>query len=303
MNYVDMVTVEAPAKLNLSLDIAGTRPDGYHELRMVMQTVGLCDTITLSPALGWVRLTCDDPTLPTDERNLAYRAAQMFLRALGLQNGVDINIQKRIPSSSGLGGGSSDAAAVLRGLDLLLGARMTDHDLFSMAEQLGSDVPFCLTGGTQLAMGRGTLLEPLPPLHGWAVVAKPPVDVPTEWAYRAYDECLAVVRPPDTEAMLQAVEHSDLNGVIRSLGNVLELITATQYPVVSEYVEKFTAAGAAKAIMSGSGSAVFTLTANAHEAQMIAARLAASHIDAHVCELLDSVPPTHKTRARRDGQQ
>ena len=173
------LTVPAPAKLNLSLDIVGVREDGYHLLRMIMQTIDLCDQIVLERA-DEISLTCNLPELPCDERNLAVRAAHAFFERTGLPGGVRMTLDKNIPHGAGMGGGSADAAAVLKGLNELCGTDLSQQELCEIGLRLGADVPFCIVGGTQLAEGVGERLTPLPPLPDcFLLVAKPEQGVST----------------------------------------------------------------------------------------------------------------------------
>ena len=184
-----MITVEGNAKINLTLDILGKRPDGYHEVAMVMQSIGLHDTLTLSKISSGIELTLDVPGLEADERNLAWRAARLLLDGEGVKGGVRIALTKRIPIAAGLAGGSADAAAVLRGVNALYELGLTQAELCAYGAKLGSDIPFTIVGGTMLATGRGEVLEaldPVPPF--WVVLAKPKISVSTAWAYKHYDE-------------------------------------------------------------------------------------------------------------------
>ena len=277
-----MLTIEARAKINLTLDILGQRPDGYHEVEMLMQSVGLSDTITLKKAeTEGVFLTCSLPGLPVDEKNLAYRAARLFLDQYQLKEGVEIALEKRIPMAAGLAGGSADAAAVLRGMALLFSTNTELEELCRMGAMLGSDIPFCICGGTMLATGRGEKLTEVTDLpECWVVLAKPPADVSTAWVYQKYDEQPAEKRP-DTEKMLQALEKNDLYSVSRLLCNVLESVTIRRYPEIQMYKERMDANGALASLMSGSGSTVFCLTDEEETARNIAEDLR-SHTAAKV---------------------
>ena len=200
-----MISVEANAKINLTLDILGVRPDGYHEVKMVMQSVGLFDTIHLKKQPEGISLRLDTAELPADETNLAWKAARIFRDVYKIQSGVSISVEKRIPIAAGLAGGSTDAAGVLIGMNRLFETGLSAKALCSLGEKIGSDVPFCIEGGTMLATGRGELLRRLPDLPALSVVlAKPPVSVSTAWAYKTYDRIGAVIHP-DTQAMLAAI--------------------------------------------------------------------------------------------------
>ena len=183
------------AKVNLTLDVLGTRPDGYHAIESVMQSISLHDTITVEVGgAPGIRVECDMPGIPTDERNLAHKAAAMFFEDLCTTPKVDIRIEKRIPPEAGLGGGSSNAAAALRGLSDLLGLSVSHEELCDLAAQVGSDVPFFLTGGAAFVRGRGEDVQPLPDIRPWwLVVVKPPFGVSTAWTYRRLDEMRSAV--------------------------------------------------------------------------------------------------------------
>ena len=199
------LTVLAPSKLNLSLDVCGVLPNGYHELRSVMQAIDWCDEITvaLAPEAG-IRLTCDGG-IPADERNLAHRAAALFFEFTGQQQGCVIDVKKHIPAEAGMGGGSSDAAAVLRALNELTGTAVSEPDLLALAAKIGADVPFFLIGGTVLATGIGTDLTPLPPLPDCTfVVVRPTGGVSTPEAYRRLDGAPTLYHP-DVDGMVTAL--------------------------------------------------------------------------------------------------
>lgn len=253
--------VKAYAKINLVLDVLGTRDDGYHELETVMQTLELHDTIQLAPAPG-ITLQVEGAELPAGPGNLAYRAAFLLRERTGCRKGVVIRLQKRIPLAAGLAGGSADAAAVLRGLNRLWRLDLDEHRLGELAAEIGSDVPFCLRGGTALCRGRGEIVIPLPPLPQTCVVlVKPSFGVGTAEVYRRYDH-LAAPRRPDCDTMLAAVRRSDIAGVAAHLGNALEQVTLGMHPELAVIKEELAATGALGTLMSGSGPTVFGLYAD-----------------------------------------
>lgn len=246
----------APAKLNLSLDVLKKSPDGYHDMRMVMQSVTFGDELD-------VELTDDgtfsiDPGqsyLPADDRNLAMRAAKLFLRGTGL--GARIRTVKRIPVCAGMGGGSSDAAAVLRALNKLTGANKTPAELCAMAEEIGSDVPFCVMGGTMLAEGRGQILTPLPPLPACSiVVCKPSFAISTPELFGRIDRRKSRLRP-DTAGLTTALEQGDLSGAARRMFNVFEDVLDRRQSAILSIKSSLLDLGAVGAAMTGTGSAVF----------------------------------------------
>ena len=268
-----MVSIQANAKINLTLDILGTRPDGYHEVAMVMQETGLCDMVNLEMRDKGIELTLDRADLPADETNLAYRAAKLFLESQKLANGVAIDIQKRIPIAAGLAGGSTDAAAVLLGMNKLFEAGLSENELCVLGEKLGSDVPFCICGGTMLASGRGEVLTRLPAMpECYIVLAKPKVSVSTAWAYKTYDE-QGADRHPDNKAIIAALKDRNLKDICKNLGNVLEDVTRRAHSEIDEYKKIMLQNGAMAAMMSGSGPTVFALTESAETASKIASAM------------------------------
>lgn len=261
-----MIEETARAKINLTLDILGLRADGYHEVSMIMQAIELADAVELRKISRGVRLKMDatqimgGENIPTDEKNLAWRAAVAFQKFCGKDLGVEISIAKRIPVAAGLAGGSTDAAAVLRGMNRLYETNLTDAELCKIGERIGSDVPFCIIGGTCLATGRGEVLTPLTPIKNFSVVlAKPHGEISTAWAYTTYDENPAEVHPPNKEIINQ-LERGDYDAAFKNFSNVLESVTVKKIPAIADYKNKFLAAGAKVALMSGSGPTVFALT-------------------------------------------
>ena len=265
-----MVTVEANAKINLTLDILGKRPDGYHEVAMVMQTVGLHDTVTLEKRAQGISLNINVPWLKADEKNLAWRAAALVQEEYGLTGGVHIELTKRIPIAAGLAGGSADAAAVLKGMSELYGLNLSAKKLCELGARLGSDIPFCLLGGTMLATGRGEVLKRLPDMpETWVVLVKPRISVSTAWAYQNYDE-LGAERHPDNEAIQKEIARGNRKGVAKLLCNVLESVTINKYDVIERYKQMMLDKGAMASMMSGSGPTVFALAQNREQAEEIA---------------------------------
>lgn len=265
-----MVTVEANAKINLTLDILGKRPDGFHEVAMVMQSIGLHDTLTLERIEEGIELSINVPWLKADEKNLAWRAAALVQKEYDLSGGVRIALTKRIPVAAGLAGGSADAAAVLKGMNELYGLQMSQQRLCELGAQLGSDIPFCIMGGTMLATGRGEILTRLADMpETWVVLAKPRISVSTAWAYQNYDEQGAEAHP-DNKAIERAIAHKNRKAVAKLLCNVLESVTIKKHDVIAEYKEMMLAHGAMASMMSGSGPTVFGLARSREQAESIA---------------------------------
>ena len=268
------LTLKAYAKINLALEVLGKRPDGYHEVAMTMQSVSLHDTLILSLQESDITLMCDRPELPCDHSNLAYRAAELLRREFGVTQGVQIELTKRIPLAAGLAGGSTDAAAVLKGLNRLWGLALSPVELEQLAARLGSDVPFCLWGGTSLATGRGEILTPLPDFAGHGVVlANPSLQVSTAWVYGNYRDA-AGNRRRDISSLRHSIEQPDFSAVADTLFNDLETVTVPAYPQVAEIKEQLLQAGAAGVLMSGSGPTVFALTPDFASAAELAGRAA-----------------------------
>lgn len=254
------VTEKAPAKINLTLDVIGKRADGYHEVEMVMTMVDLADRIELQ-TLGSGRLTVASNTghIPTDERNLCYKAAVALQEYCGINYGASIYIDKHIPVAAGLAGGSSDAAATLRGLNRLWQLDLSQDELAGIGASVGSDVPFCVYGGTAIARGRGEKIEHIEsPPPCWVVLAKPPIGVSTAEVYGAFslDE---VKHHPSSDRMRAAIQTGSIANVCGELGNVLEEVTLKLYPEVKYLKDQMVRFGGGGVLMSGSGPTVFAL--------------------------------------------
>ena len=244
------------AKINLGLDIVGKRPDGYHEVNMVMQSIALADEVELLPAEK-ISVTTDNEDIPDGKDNLAWKAAMLLAEMYGHKPNVQIRIRKKIFSAAGLAGGSADAAAVLRGLNRFWQLGLSAEELEALAAELGSDVPFCVRGGTAAATGRGEILEPLADMpETWLVLAKPRVSVSTAWAYQNFRNEDVTARPNIT-AMKTAIKSSDKQGIIACMGNVLESVTCKAYAEIDAIKEIMLANGAEISLMSGSGPTVF----------------------------------------------
>lgn len=252
-----MLQLNAYAKLNLSLDILNRRDDGYHDLCMVMQSVSLCDTITLTPQQAGITLACDIQNIPTDQHNIAYQAAAAFFDEIKIPDGVDIRIEKKIPSQAGMAGGSTDAAAVLRGLNQLYRNPLSTEKLCQIGARLGADVPYCILGGSMLAEGIGDKLSPLPSMPECAIViCKPSANVSTAEAFRRADERISSAHRYSS-GVVNALHQADLYLLGKSLGNEFEDILPI--PEVLSLKTYFLQSGAIGAAMTGSGSAVFAL--------------------------------------------
>lgn len=273
----------ARAKLNLSLDVTGRRADGYHLLSMVCQTVTLADTLRFARGPGGLRVACTGaPEVPDGPENLVYRAAEAFFSATGERDrNVAITVEKRIPSQAGLGGGSADAAAALRGLCRLYGHPLAMERLCALAARVGADVPFCVQGGTALAQGVGERLTPLRPMPRCGIViCKPPVGISTPDAYRKIDSS-PCPQTRYTPGVLQALENGSLEALAAALGNCFADVL--RVPAVDALAARLREAGALGACMTGSGSAVFGLFPHAADARRAAGALAGAGTLAFAC--------------------
>lgn len=249
--------VEARAKINWTLDITGQRADGYHLMDMLMQPVTLSDTVTLVKSDTLTLTTGGEPLIPADERNLAYRAAAALREATGYPGGVAIHVEKRIPAGAGMGGGSADAAAVLAGLNRLWGQHLPQDELERIGLTLGADVPFCLRGGLTRTTGIGEEMRGIPCARDYELLVIQPCEgLSTGAVFRAYHAQERVAHP-DTDAAERALAAGDGALLARSLGNVLQPVSEAMQPAIREAVEALRRNGAAAALMTGSGSAVF----------------------------------------------
>jgi len=251
--------VKAPAKINLSLDVLHKRPDGYHEVEMIMTTIDLADRIELTLLdSDQIKIVSLNRFVPDDQRNLAYQAAKLLKEKYHVNKGVMIKIEKNIPVAAGLAGGSSDAAAVLRGLNKLWDLGLSLDDLAVIGAEIGSDVSFCVYGGTALATGRGEIIKELPaPPVCWVILAKPFIGVSTADVYKRLD--VEKVEHPKTNQMIESIHTNDYKLMCNSVGNVLEDVTLKLYPEVSQIKEQIYKFGADAVLMSGSGPTVFGL--------------------------------------------
>ncbi|GAA2717253.1 4-(cytidine 5'-diphospho)-2-C-methyl-D-erythritol kinase [Cytobacillus oceanisediminis] len=253
------VMVKAPAKINLSLDVLHKREDGYHEVEMIMTTIDLADRLELTLLnKNEIKIISHNRFVPDDQRNLAYQAAHLLKERFQVQKGVAITIEKTIPVAAGLAGGSSDAAATLRGLNKLWELGLSMDELAEIGSEIGSDVSFCVYGGTALAKGRGEVIKELPaPPTCWVILAKPFIGVSTADVYRRLD--VNQVHHPNTGGMIEAIHNGSYAGVCHNLGNVLEDVTLQMHPEVAQIKDQMKRFGADAVLMSGSGPTVFGL--------------------------------------------
>lgn len=249
--------IKAYAKINISLDVIGKREDGYHILKMIMQTIDLYDIVSINKSSKGINITSNKAYIPTDDRNLAYKAAKLFMDTYNIQGGVDIDIKKNIPVAAGLAGGSTDAAAVLKVMRSLFDVDVSDGELSKLGLNLGADVPFCITGGTALCEGIGEVVTPLKEFKNHIlVVVKPSFGVSTKEVYQNLDTN-KIHKHVDTEKIIEAIEKDDIRTVCLLMKNVLENVTLRKHSIIKDIKNEMIKIGSLGAMMSGSGPTVF----------------------------------------------
>ncbi|MEE0944368.1 MAG: 4-(cytidine 5'-diphospho)-2-C-methyl-D-erythritol kinase [Clostridia bacterium] len=245
------------AKINLTLDVLGKRPDGYHDVKMIMQTTGLFDLLIVDKEEYGISVTTNLKYLPTGEKNIAWKAATVFFETCNIKGGAKILIHKNIPVAAGLAGGSGNAAAVLCALNRLYNTQLTDAELCAMGAKLGADVPYCILGGTQLAEGIGERLTELTPMPKTTVLlVKPPINISTAQIYQEIDSC-DDLKHPDTDKVIKAINKGDIKTIAGNLSNVMEAVTERENPVITKIKEMMMREGALGCVMSGSGPTVY----------------------------------------------
>ncbi len=254
-----MITLNAHAKINLSLDVLNKRDDGYHNLKMIMQTLQLHDIITIQEIESGIEIECEAPYVPTSNSNIAYKAAEKVIQEYGLNAGVRIKIEKKIPVAAGLAGGSTDAAAVLKGMNELFGIGLDQQRLMDIGKTIGADVPYCIVGGTALAEGIGEIITPLPKMEAIPVILiKPRFGVSTASVFKSLQLDKIPYRPK-TDMLIDALEKRDIKFIGENLCNVLESVTVERYPLIDKIKKDLITKGSIGSIMSGSGPTVFGL--------------------------------------------
>lgn len=271
---MDKMELKALGKINLGLDVLGKRPNGYHDVRMVMQTIYLYDQIIMEKKKEpGIEISTNLFYLPVNENNLAYRAARLLMDEFDIHTGVKISLTKHIPVAAGMAGGSSNAAAVLYGMNRMYGLGLSMEELMERGVTLGADVPYCIMRGTVLAEGIGEILTPLPAMPKCQiVVAKPPVSVSTKMVYEKLDSH-QIEDHPDIDGIIGGLESEDLKKVSDCMGNVLEKVTVEDYPVIEKIKQCMKEGGALNAMMSGSGPTVFGIFEDRKQAKKAAARI------------------------------
>lgn len=257
---MNSIKLKAHAKINLGLDVVRRREDGYHEVRMIMQTIGLYDKLTINRTNNSsIVMNTNLHYLPTDENNLVYKAVSLIRKEYHIEQGVYINLEKKIPVAAGMAGGSTDAATALYGLNRLFDLNLKKRELMKLGLRLGADVPYCILRGTALSEGIGEVLTPLPPFPACQVlIVKPGISVSTRYVYENL-KLDADTGHPDIDGIITCIKDKDLNGAAGLFGNVLETVTEKEYPVIKEIKGKMYECGAVGSLMSGSGPAVFGL--------------------------------------------
>jgi len=261
------ISVKALAKINLGLDVIRRREDGYHEVCMVMQTIHLYDRLDIvKNTSGQITMETNLAFLPTNENNLVYKAAKLLCDEFQIKDGIHVNLQKRIPVAAGMAGGSTDAAAVLYGVNKIFDLGLTTEQLMERGVKIGADVPYCLMRGTALAEGIGEKLSPLPPMVKCPIlIAKPAINVSTKFVYENLK--LDGIKHPDIKKLVADIKEKDLYKIAADMGNVLETVTIPEYPVIAEIKDHMMIHGAVGSMMSGSGPTVFGLFDNQQAAE------------------------------------
>ena len=260
--------LKAYAKINLSLDVIGKREDGYHILKMIMQTIDLYDILNVKKTHKGIKIVCNRPYVPTDERNLAYKAAELFINTYKIDGGVEIYLKKHIPVAAGMAGGSTDAAAVLKAMRTIYKPEIEDKELMEIGLKIGADVPYCIVGGTALCEGIGEEITSLKPFKNHILlVIKPPFGVSTKEVYSNLD-INKIVKHPDTDILIKYIEEDNLLGVSRNMKNVLENVTFKKHTILKNVKRETFDMGAIGVLMSGSGPTIFAFFEDMLKAQM-----------------------------------
>ena len=271
--------LRALAKINLGLDVIRKREDGYHEVRMIMQTINMYDQLEIDiKEEPGISITTNLPFIPTNENNLVYKAAKLLMDEFHIEKGITVELQKFIPVAAGMAGGSSDAAATMIGMNRLFGLGLTVRQLMERSVSIGADVPYCLLRGTALAEGIGEKLRPLPPCPNcYVLIGKPSISVSTKFVYEKLDAG-NIEEHPDIDRILEGLQWHNLNKISENMGNVLESVTIPAYPIIEEIKNHMKEHGAVNAMMSGSGPTVFGLCDDKMVAERACEALRESHL-------------------------
>ncbi|MBN1054140.1 MULTISPECIES: 4-(cytidine 5'-diphospho)-2-C-methyl-D-erythritol kinase [Clostridium] len=276
------MNIKAYAKINISLDVIGKREDGYHLLKMIMQNIDLYDIVQVEKIPNGIKLKCNKPYVPTDERNLAYKAAKLFKETYDIKSGIYINIEKNIPVSAGLAGGSTDAAAVLKIMNKMFNINVPQSELMDLGLKLGADVPYCICGGTALCEGIGEKVTKLKPFRDKIlVVVKPPFGVSTKEVYKAFD-LSKVIFHPKTNELISNIEKNNIDFIANNMKNLLENVTLGRYKIISTIKEEINTCGALGSMMSGSGPTVFGFFDDILKAQKCYEKMKEKYVDVFI---------------------
>ncbi|MBZ9690269.1 4-(cytidine 5'-diphospho)-2-C-methyl-D-erythritol kinase [Clostridium sp. M14] len=276
------MNIKAYAKINISLDVIGKREDGYHLLKMIMQNIDLYDIVQVEKIPNGIKLKCNKPYVPTDERNLAYKAAKLFKETYNIKSGIYINIEKNIPVSAGLAGGSTDAAAVLKIMNKMFNINVPQSELMNLGLKLGADIPYCICGGTALCEGIGEKVTKLKPFRDKIlVVVKPPFGVSTKEVYKAFD-LSKVIFHPKTNELISNIEKNNINFIVNNMKNLLENVTLGRYKIISTIKEEINTCGALGSMMSGSGPTVFGFFDDMLKAQKCYEKMKEKYVDVFI---------------------
>lgn len=282
----DKITIDCPAKINLSLDVTGKRSDGYHELKMIMQTVDICDYVVVELTTeNKVNVFSDSKNVPLGEDNIIYKAAMTFFKQLGKSCGADIWLKKNIPIGAGMAGGSADAAGTIKALNILTGNPFSDTEMEIIGKKVGADVPFCIRGGCCLCEGIGEILTPLPEMNGvYLAAAKPEFSVSTPWVYKNL-ELNKESFHPQTDKLIASLKSGEYEVFSEFSGNTLESVTAGAYPEIEEYKALMRKSGAFFSMMTGSGPTVFGIFRKKQEAEAAALAFRGKTSEVFVAEM------------------
>lgn len=279
------IRLDAHAKINIGLDVTGRRENGYHDVRMIMQTLSLCDTLVMERIPeDTILLSCSDPELPVDDTNLIIMAVKAIKEKFQIKEGAAVHVIKRIPIAAGMAGGSADAAAALKGMSLLFGLDLNGDALCATGVRLGADIPYCLMEGTALSEGIGEILTPLPPMpHCRVLIVKPPFPVSTQSVYERLDLIREPIHP-DIDGIIRGLTQNRLESIVPLLGNILESVTIAAHPIIREFRELLMSLGALGSLMCGSGPSVFGLFTDPDAMKQAALSLHSKYPDLRIIE-------------------
>ena len=272
---MNKIEIDSYSKINLTLNILGKRPDGYHNIETIMQSINLADRIFIKEEEEGIKIICSHPLVPVDSQSLTYRTAEKILNRYRITKGVKIEIEKKIPLASGMAGGSANSASILVGINKLFALNLSNEDLREIGEELGMDVPFCIQNGTALAYHKGEKVTPLSPINPppWVIIINPGFEIPTRWAYNNLDLVLIKREKNYTITMLKALKEGELEGIVKNLFNSFEGLVIKKYPEIGKIKDRLIEEGALGALMSGSGPTVFGIAQNKEQALKIYEKL------------------------------